>query len=57
MLARIKSLVTNDEGLEMVEYALIIAVVALLALVGYTTLGASVNKEATNVALKLDASH
>jgi pilus assembly protein Flp/PilA len=48
-----RSFVREEEGATMVEYALVVAVVALVAVVGFTTLGTKVNGTATTAEAKL----
>ncbi len=43
MLNLIYSLVRDEEAASMVEYGLLVALIAMVALVGVTTLGVSVN--------------
>jgi pilus assembly protein Flp/PilA len=43
MLATLKSLVRDDEGATMVEYGLLIALIAMVALVAVKALGTSVS--------------
>lgn len=46
----VKGLLKKEEGQGMVEYALILAVIAVIALVSYKVLGNNVNNVASNVA-------
>jgi pilus assembly protein Flp/PilA len=48
-----RSFVREEEGATMVEYALVVAVVALVAVVGFTALGTKVAKTATDSAAKM----
>jgi pilus assembly protein Flp/PilA len=48
-----RSFVREEEGATMVEYALVVAVVALVAVVGFTALGTKVNSTATTAEGKL----
>ena len=50
MLQRINGLLKDQKGQGMVEYALILAVVAVVALAGFGTLGNTVNTKANAVA-------
>lgn len=47
---RLKGLLQDQKGQGMVEYALILTVVVLVAVVGYRTLGNNVSNLASNVA-------
>ena len=48
-----RSFVREEEGATMVEYALVVAVIALVAVVGFTTLGTKINSTATTSAGKM----
>jgi pilus assembly protein Flp/PilA len=48
-----RSFVREEEGATMVEYALVVAVVALVAVVGFTALGTKVASTATTAEGKL----
>ena len=43
----------EEEGLSMVEYALVGALVAVVAIAGFTTLGNAVNAKATTLATNI----
>ncbi len=43
MLTILKSLINNDEGATMVEYGLLVAFIALVAVVGVKALGTGLN--------------
>lgn len=47
---RVKGLLQDKKGQGMVEYALILAAVAVIALIGFQTLGNNVNSLANKVA-------
>ena len=53
MWNRIKGFFQDQKGQGMVEYALILAVVAIVALVGFQSLGNNVNNLANNVSKNL----
>ena len=53
MWNRIKGFFQDQKGQGMVEYALILAVVAIVALAGFQTLGNNVNGLANNVSKNL----
>jgi pilus assembly protein Flp/PilA len=50
MLTLLKSLVHDEEGATMVEYGLLIALIALVAIVGVRTLGTNISSLFTTVA-------
>ena len=54
MLSRIRGLLKDEEGATMVEYALMLALIAAVCIVIVTTLGESANTkfEAVNTALE-----
>ncbi len=43
MLAKLRSFIRDEEGVTMVEYALILALVAVVAIVAWQTLGSKIN--------------
>lgn len=49
MLQAMKRLVREEEGQGMVEYALILALVAIICIVGYRLLGNAANNKVTDV--------
>ena len=49
----VKSFVRNDEGQDLLEYALLVALIALVAVGAVTAAGGSVNTIFTNVAAAL----
>ena len=49
MLERIKSIWMDEEGLTTVEYALLLALIAVAAIVAWTTLGQNVGATVTDV--------
>jgi len=50
MINSFKSMIRDEEGATMVEYGLLVALIALVAIVGVTALGKSLNGLFTNVA-------
>jgi pilus assembly protein Flp/PilA len=50
MLTTLTSMIRDEEGATMVEYGLLVAFIALVALVGVTTLGKGLNTLFGNVA-------
>lgn len=44
MVNRLNSLIRDEEGASMVEYALLVALIAMVALAGASALGINVNK-------------
>lgn len=53
MLATLKSMIRDDEGATMVEYGLLVALIALVALGAVTTLGTKLSTLFSNVATSL----
>jgi pilus assembly protein Flp/PilA len=49
-----KSFVSNDEGQDLLEYALLVALIALVAIAAVTAAGGSVKTIFTNIAAALD---
>ena len=49
----IRSFARNDEGQDLLEYALLIALIALVCVVAITTAGANVNTIFSNIATAL----
>ena len=52
----LKTLWKDEEGLTTVEYALLLALVAIAAITAWTTLGTNVSHTVTNVSGKLPSS-
>ncbi|MGA2759492.1 MAG: Flp family type IVb pilin [Candidatus Cybelea sp.] len=50
MFSNIKSMIRDEEGATMVEYGLLVALIAMVALVGVTTLGTNLKSLYTTVA-------
>jgi len=50
MVTTFKSMIRDEEGATMVEYGLHVALIAMVALVGVTTLGANLKSLYTTVA-------
>jgi pilus assembly protein Flp/PilA len=50
MLTNLIVMIRDEEGATMVEYGLLVALIALVAIVGVTLLGSSLNGLFTNVA-------
>jgi pilus assembly protein Flp/PilA len=55
MLQFVKSFVREDEGQDLLEYALLVALIALVAIGAVAAAGTSVNDIFTNIAGKLAA--
>jgi pilus assembly protein Flp/PilA len=53
MLTYLKSFVRDDEGQDLLEYALLVALIALVAVVAVTAAGTSVNQIFTKIASAL----
>jgi pilus assembly protein Flp/PilA len=51
----VKSFARNDEGQDLLEYALLVALIALVAVAAVTAAGGSVAKIFTNIASALGA--
>jgi pilus assembly protein Flp/PilA len=51
----VKSFVSNDEGQDLLEYALLVALIALVAVAAVTAAGQSVSTIFTSIAGKLTA--
>jgi pilus assembly protein Flp/PilA len=51
----VKSFVRDDEGQDLLEYALLVALIALVAVAAVTAAGVSVSTIFTNIAAKLTA--
>jgi len=50
MVTTFKSMIRDEEGATMVEYGLLVALIAMVALVGVTTLGSNLKSLYTTVA-------
>jgi pilus assembly protein Flp/PilA len=50
MFSNIKSMIRDEDGATMVEYGLLVALIAMVALVGVTTLGSNLKSLYTTVA-------
>ena len=46
---RIQNLLSREEGQDLIEYALVVALIALAATAGMTTLAGDINKAFTNI--------
>jgi pilus assembly protein Flp/PilA len=55
LITRMRAFAINDEGQDLLEYALLIALIALVAIVGVTAAGTQVNTIFGNIANKLGA--
>jgi pilus assembly protein Flp/PilA len=51
----VKSFVSNDEGQDLLEYALLVALIALVAIAAVTAAGGSVSTIFQSIATKLNA--
>jgi pilus assembly protein Flp/PilA len=49
MITTLKTMIRDEEGATMVEYGLLVALIALVAIVGVTLLGTSLKTLFTNV--------
>jgi pilus assembly protein Flp/PilA len=52
-IARLKKFVHAEEGQDLLEYALLVALIALVAVAAITTAGSNVNTIFTQIAAKL----
>jgi pilus assembly protein Flp/PilA len=50
MVTTLKSMIRDEDGATMVEYGLLVALIAMVALVGVTTLGSNLKSLYTTVA-------
>jgi pilus assembly protein Flp/PilA len=50
MITTLKTMIRDEEGATMVEYGLLVALIALVAIVGVTLLGTNLNKLFSTVA-------
>jgi pilus assembly protein Flp/PilA len=53
MLKNISNVLTNEDGATLVEYGLVVALIAAVAVVAVTALGAKVNATFTNITKSL----
>ena len=53
MLQTLKSMIRDEEGASMVEYGLLVSLIALVAIVGVTPVGTKLNTLFTNVSNSL----
>ena len=53
MSAKIQGLMMNDEAQDLIEYALVVALIAFAAVVGMKTVATGINTAFTNIAGKL----
>ncbi len=53
MLQTLKSMIRDEEGASMVEYGLLVSLIALVAIVGVTAVGTKLNTLFTNVSNSL----
>ncbi len=49
----LKNFLNDEEGQDMVEYALLLAFIAIIAVVAVTTLGSNVNSKFTSIGTSL----
>ncbi len=52
-IARIKTFIVAEDGQDLLEYALLVALIALVAIAGVTLAGAKVNTVFSNVATQI----
>jgi len=54
-VTRLRSFVRDEEGQDLIEYALLVALISLVAIVAITSAGTAVNSIFTSIAAKLTA--
>ena len=54
-ITRLRSFVRDEEGQDLIEYALLVALIALVAVAAVTTAGSAVNNIFDSIATKLTA--
>jgi len=54
-IARIKTFIVAEDGQDLLEYALLVALIALVAIIGVTAAGVRVNTIFSNVATQIPA--
>ena len=54
MITRMRALVSDDAGQDLLEYALLVGLIALVAVVAVTATGTSVSDIFTNISEELD---
>jgi pilus assembly protein Flp/PilA len=53
--AKMQNLMSSDEGQDLIEYALIVALIAFAATVGMGTVATGINNAFTNIASRLNS--
>jgi pilus assembly protein Flp/PilA len=53
LITRMQSFGRDDEGQDLVEYAMLVALIALVCVIGVTAAGTSVNAIFTSIAAKI----
>jgi pilus assembly protein Flp/PilA len=53
MITYLRSFARNEEGQDLVEYAMLVALIALVCVIGVTAAGTSVNAIFTSIAAKI----
>jgi pilus assembly protein Flp/PilA len=53
LITYVRSFVREDEGQDLVEYAMLVALIALVCVIGVTAAGSSVNAIFTSIAAKI----
>lgn len=51
--AAVRDFVSNEEGAALVEYALLVALIAIICILGVTTLGTKINAKFTTIGSSL----
>jgi pilus assembly protein Flp/PilA len=55
LLVKLQSLMQNEEGQDLIEYALVVALIALAATAGMSSLAGSINNAFTSVGTQLSS--
>lgn len=53
LLQPLRNFITNEDGAALVEYALLVALIAIICIFGVTTLGSKINTKFTDVGTSL----
>ena len=56
LIVKLQNLISSEEGQDLVEYALIVALISLAAVAGMNTLAGDINTAFTNVGSQLNTS-
>lgn len=53
LMQPLRNFITNEDGAALVEYALLVALIAIICIFGVTTLGSKINTKFTDVGTSL----